>query len=94
MGLPSPALLLSVAGWMRYVGGTDDAGADIDVRDPMSERLRELTRAPDPVAALLSVTEVFDPALAAAIQAPLSEVYHGLCEHGAQAMVEALSQDT
>ena len=30
-------LALGVAGWMRYVGGVDDSGAQIDVRDPMAE---------------------------------------------------------
>ncbi|MBN0904275.1 mannitol dehydrogenase family protein, partial [Pseudomonas aeruginosa] len=30
-----PLLALGVAGWMRYVSGTDDAGQTIDVRDPL-----------------------------------------------------------
>lgn len=32
----------SVAGWMRYVSGVDDAGNAIDVRDPLSDKIREL----------------------------------------------------
>jgi hypothetical protein len=48
-GRPSPGLTLAVAAWMRYVGGTDEKGAPIDVRDPLAERLRALSdAAPDP----------------------------------------------
>ena len=39
-GLPFAHLALGVAGWMRYVTGTDESGAPIDVRDPLAERLR------------------------------------------------------
>jgi fructuronate reductase len=35
-----PLLALGVAGWMRYVSGTDDAGQAIDVRDPLAIRFR------------------------------------------------------
>lgn len=35
-------LALGVAGWMRYVSGVDDAGNAIDVRDPLSDKIREL----------------------------------------------------
>ena len=37
---PIDMLALAVAGWMRYVGGVDDAGDEIDVRDPMAIDLR------------------------------------------------------
>ena len=30
-------LVLGVAGWMRYVSGTDEQGNKIDVRDPLAE---------------------------------------------------------
>ena len=53
---------------MRYVGGTDEAGLPIDVRDPLADRLRSLSAgAADPdarAAALLSVREVFPEELA------------------------------
>ncbi len=35
-----PLLALGVAGWMRYVSGTDDAGQTIDVRDPLVDKIR------------------------------------------------------
>ncbi len=34
-------LALGVAAWMRYVTGSDEKGAPMDVRDPMAARLRE-----------------------------------------------------
>lgn len=60
---PCPALMLSVAGWMRYASGMDEAGAPIDVRDPLAPRLAGLWQA-NPSAearvdAYLALTEVF-----------------------------------
>ncbi|MEP0507948.1 MAG: mannitol dehydrogenase family protein, partial [Aurantimonas coralicida] len=57
-------LALGVAAWMRYVTGTDDAGAPIDVRDPLADRLRaigeEASRDPDRLAAAyLGIGDVF-----------------------------------
>lgn len=37
--LPFPSLALAVAAWIRYVGGTDEAGRPIDVRDPLARVL-------------------------------------------------------
>jgi len=55
---------LGVAAWMRYVGGVDEHGREIDVRDPLAARLRRLAdparHGPDEiVAGLLGVREVF-----------------------------------
>ena len=52
-------LCLAVAGWMRYVGGTDAAEEPIDGRDPLAESLKALAATGDPVAARLGVTRVF-----------------------------------
>ena len=52
-------LCLVIAGWMRYVTGTDEAGQAIDVRDPMAAELRKAASAPDPVTALMSIEAVF-----------------------------------
>ena len=35
-----PLLALGVAGWIRYVSGTDEQGNTIDVRDPLSDKIR------------------------------------------------------
>ena len=90
-GRSCPGLMLAVAGWMRYVGGIDEKGQPIDVKDPLAQRLRELSdRADTPaekVAALLSVREIFSPQLAAELAAPVSRAYEHLGELGARKAV-------
>ena len=95
-GRPSPGLTLAVAAWMRYVGGVDENGAAIDVRDPLADRLRALSDgAADPagkVATLLGVREVF-PDRFDAMQQDLAAAYAGLVERGARASVaEAVAE--
>ncbi|MEH3147397.1 MAG: mannitol dehydrogenase family protein [Methylobacterium frigidaeris] len=91
-GLPVPALALAVAAWARYVGGTDEHGRPIDVRDPLAGFLRgRLDGAgADPAArirALLGVEAVFgadlpaDPTFAAAV----TDAYARLTRDGARA---------
>ncbi len=63
-GLPIPLLAMAVAAWIRYVGGTDDAGQPIDVRDPLAQQLREVFEkaGPNPAEqarALIHVQAVF-----------------------------------
>jgi fructuronate reductase len=63
-GLPIERLALGVAGWMRYVTGVDEAGASIDVKDPMAKRLEAIAAAagrdaPALVAGLTGVPDVF-----------------------------------
>jgi mannitol 2-dehydrogenase len=41
---PYDLLALAVAGWVRFLQGTDDAGAGIEVEDPCAERLTGLAR--------------------------------------------------
>jgi fructuronate reductase len=60
--LPFPHLALSVAAWIRYVGGTDETGRAIDVRDPLAAQLQATLSGPDPagrVVAILNTTAVF-----------------------------------
>ena len=57
-------LSLGVAAWMRYVTGVDEQGNDIDVKDPLAGRLREIAdaalRNADGLAdSLLTVREIF-----------------------------------
>jgi fructuronate reductase len=90
---PVPGLALVVAAWMRYVGGVDEAGQPIDVRDPLADHLRAVSDGVDDpaakVAALLAVDQVFAPALAAnpAFREAVTRAYLGLCQHGAAASV-------
>ena len=79
-------LALGVAAWMRYASGIDEAGVAIDVRDPMSARLRELSErargAPEQLAAaLLAVREIFgddlpnDPRFTGPVTDALTQLY-------------------
>jgi len=56
-------LALGVAGWMRYVGGTDDAGQSIEIKDPMAETVAKIVASTEDgeprVKALLALTGVF-----------------------------------
>lgn len=93
-GRPFGGLALAVAAWMRYVGGLDEKGNPIDVRDPLAARLKALsdaaTGADGKVAALLEVAEIFPPTLAGneGFHAALAKAYAGLLEKGAARMVE------
>ncbi len=87
-------LCLAVAGWMRYVGGVDEAGEPIDVRDPLADRLRAASdgaeSAEDKVAALLAIRDIFPEDLAsdARFRDTVTAAYKGLTDRGARAMVK------
>lgn len=88
-------LTLAVAGWMRYVGGTDENGALIDVRDPLADRLRKAADQPTPadtVAALLAIEDIFDQGLAQSTRVidAVTLAYEGLIERGSGKMVAGL----
>lgn len=93
-GRDSPGLLLAVAAWMRYVGGVDEKGQPIDVRDPFATRLRAASDSQETpegkVAALLAFHEIFPPDLARAIEPGLTAAYILLQQKGAGCAVEAL----
>ncbi|MGB3408507.1 MAG: mannitol dehydrogenase family protein [Jannaschia sp.] len=93
-GRDAPGLCLAVAAWMRYVGGTDERGQAIDVRDPLAARLRDLaTTADGPrgvVTALLSVREVFSADLAARLEGPVGKAAERLWSLGARAAIQGL----
>ena len=95
--LPLDGLALAVAAWLRYVGGSDEQGGHIEVRDPLAARLRgKLDEAgPDParrVAAVLGVESVFGSGLADApgFTRPLIRAYAMLLEKGARHTIAAL----
>ena len=90
-GRPSPGLMLTVAAWMRYVGGIDEAGRPIEVKDPLAPRLRALSDsasdATGKAGALLSVHEIFDPALAELMLPGVAAAYARLCDFGARTAI-------
>lgn len=98
-GVPIGFLALGVAGWMRYVSGTDEKGSAIDVRDPLAARFKAVAEAAGPDAerladGLLAVREVFgadlpaDPRFTGAVKAALGRLY----AQGAAASVEAATR--
>jgi len=86
-------LALGVAGWMRYVGGVDDAGAAIEIKDPMAEKLAQIVSNSEDgearVNALLALHSVFGDALAKNAQAveAIQQAYASLQQHGAKQSV-------
>ena len=92
-----PLLALGIAGWMRYVSGVDDAGNAIDVRDPLSEKIRALVETSSEkgrVKALLALSEIFGsdlPQHAQFVDA-ITDAYQRIVERGArQAVVDTLA---
>ena len=94
---PWSLLALGVAGWIRYVSGTDDRGNAIDVRDPLSDKIRTMVNASsdaERVNALLGLSEVFGHDLAqnSAFVEAVSQAYERITRHGArQAVIETLN---
>ncbi|OWY06229.1 mannitol dehydrogenase [Thioclava sp. F1Mire-8] len=95
-GRSCPGLMLAIAAWMRYVGGVDESGQPIEVKDPLAAELRALSDsaadAEGKVAALLSLRSVFPPELAQPLQAPVTEAYRALVEKGARTAVQEVLQ--
>ncbi|MGO4915135.1 mannitol dehydrogenase family protein [Pseudogemmobacter sp. W21_MBD1_M6] len=91
-GRASPGLILAVAAWMRYVGGVDEGGNPIEVKDPLAARLRAVSDgqsdAGGKVAALLSLSEIFPSDLARALKPELTEAYLALVRSGARRTIE------
>ena len=87
----APLLTLGVAAWIRYVGGLDERGAAIDVRDPMADGLRA-TGDQTPTERVRSVIEtsgIFPRQLSgdADFSRDLAAALAELEEHGAAASV-------
>ncbi|WP_172558869.1 fructuronate reductase [Vibrio fluvialis] len=86
----------AIAGWMRYVSGIDEAGNEIDVRDPMAEQLRHICDQhgfhASVVPALLGIEAIFPRELGQNPQVidAVSRAYQSLLDNGARATVAAL----
>ena len=91
-----PLLALGVAGWIRYVSGTDERGDAIDVRDPLSDKIQSIVKASseaERVNALLTLSEVFGQDLPhnSDFVDAVNEAYQRLTRYGArQAVIETL----
>jgi fructuronate reductase len=84
-GLPIDTHAMVVAGWIRYVTGTDEAGQPIDVRDPIATELAAVAQQAGPNPAqlaehFLAIRSVFgpfgdDPRLRSAVATALTRLY-------------------
>lgn len=93
-GRKAPGLMLAVAGWMRYVGGVDETGAPIDVRDPLADKLKAISDAAkgtEKARALLGVREVFSEEMAVVLEPGVIAAYGRLLERGALGALETLA---
>jgi fructuronate reductase len=94
-GAPVDRLVMGVAGWMRYVTGIDERGQPIDVRDPLSGRLRQIADQAGMTAerlapALLDVREIFgDLAADARFRDAVTKALARISANGAKAAVAA-----
>lgn len=90
-------LALGVAGWMRYVSGTDERGNTIDVRDPLVEKIQTLVKGSseaDRVNALLTLSEIFGSELPknTVFVSQLQQAWQQLTRDGArQAIISTLN---
>lgn len=92
-----PLLALGVAGWMRYVSGVDDKGNAIDIRDPLSDKIRasvETSHDNERVNALLMLSEIFGTDLPANPQfvEAVNHAYQLIAQRGArEAIIDTLA---
>jgi len=92
-----PLLALGIAGWMRYVSGVDDNGNAIDIRDPLSDKIRALVETSseeERVSALLTLGEIFGTDLPQHPQfvKAIRQAYQRIAQHGArQAVIDAVT---
>jgi fructuronate reductase len=82
--LPIDALALVIAGWARYVGGTDENGGTIDVRDPMADTLAALD-----LRGILDQRRIFGDDLSAdpRVFTTVNDAYSGLVKAGSKKTV-------
>jgi len=92
------SLALGIAGWMHYVGGVDEQGQVIDVRDPLSSTFEAIYQqhknAEDIVNALLSIDTIFSQTLRNRphFVAHILQAYQSIKTHGARKAVALLNQ--
>jgi fructuronate reductase len=98
-GAPIDRLALAVAGWMRYVSGTDEKGGTIEIRDPLAAKIAATAGSAGPVAerlapALMGITEIFGTDLPAdpRFTAPVLGALTALFRDGAGRTVEAFAK--
>ena len=80
---------------MRYVGGIDEQGHEIDVRDPLADRLRIVSAGAetpqDTVSALLSVEEIFGSDVDPRFRLGLQSAFQRLSAVGSKASAKEIA---
>jgi mannitol 2-dehydrogenase len=69
LGGPIEMLSFAVACWFRYLNGHDEQGREMDMKDPMAPRLREIAQkaGKDPTP-LLALRDIFSEELAGSLE--------------------------
>ncbi|MFD2272382.1 mannitol dehydrogenase family protein [Undibacterium arcticum] len=99
-GAPCDRLCFAIAGWLRYLAGSDEAGNTYPIADPLAEVLHAAaTSSTDPtaqVAALLAVRDVFGDDLPGNPQFVSSLTQHlaSISKYGVAAAISALEAKT
>lgn len=88
-------LALGVAGWMRYISGSDDDGNPLELRDPLKEKISALVAESSPenrVSALLTLCEIFGDDLPenAGFVREVTHAWRALCQYGARGAIARL----
>ncbi|AJQ96045.1 mannitol dehydrogenase family protein [Gynuella sunshinyii] len=89
-------LALGIAGWIKYVGGQDDQGRAIDVKDPRAQELQQIITshqdAADIVKHLLAIESIFaaDIGQHPEVLTRVTAYYQQLLQQGARKTVAAL----
>ena len=86
----SKFIALALAGWFRFLQGTDAEGAAIPVKDPMSGQLQARAQSDLSAANMLAQTEIFGDALAgnAQITAQIDTFLQSFAVKGVKATIE------
>lgn len=85
-----PVMALAIAGWMAWARGVDESGRPLPLSDPLADAIRAAASGPDGaahVAAMLSLSAIFPPMLAAdpGFAAPVRAAYLSLRQKGVRA---------
>ncbi len=89
-------IAMGIAGWMRYVGAEDEKGAEIDVRDPMAQQLKDIhsqnSSDEGVVRGLLAIEAIFSTDLIKndSFVAEVTKAYQLIANKGARAAVASL----
>jgi len=91
---PVFGLCLVLAAWLHFLAGRTETGDVIEISDPLAKPLRAAAHSVDPVKAVLGLSAIIPPALAAQQRFidTFSAAYDGLSDHGVAVVLRAVTQ--